>query len=144
MINPFEKRNDPRVKTEKFTIKYRFPSEEVLTQAAVLDVSASGICFLRNAPLNKKDVIEIMFPFKSKNVILKAQVMRVEGREVGIQFIDTPTKIDDFVNLFNKEYKIIRELSIEEEEKEKNLFIHRKEDQKNESIKNIDDILSDI
>lgn len=143
MAHPFEKRNHDRMKTSGFTIQYRFLSDEYLTRADVVNISGGGICFLRSAPLLKKDVIEVQFPFRSQQVILKAEVVRVEGREVGIKFIDDPDRIGQFVDLFNREYRIIREDSLTEEEKKKSLFAHRHE-KEGPATKDVDDLLRDV
>ncbi len=70
----------------------------------MVNISASGICILRNAFLEKGDEINIRFPFKSKNILLTAKIIRVEGKEVGIKFLDDDEIIENFIIVFNKEY----------------------------------------
>ena len=135
-----EKRNHERVRTEKFTVKYKFSENDYDSIATVLNVSGGGICLLRNAPINKNDIIDILFPFKEKKIILKAQVVRIEGREVGLKFVSSEDDVAVFVNSFNREYRIIRDTTKEKEENSKSLF-SKPEKSRDEDI---DDILSAI
>lgn len=136
MALPFERRDFERIRTDKFTVEYRVISDDHTVLADVINVSGGGICFLRNVPIKKGDVIQVLFPFKTKKVVLKAQVMRLEGREVGLKFIDEEKKVDEFVEIFNREYKIVKSETEMREEREKNLFSHREGD--------IDDILDKL
>ncbi|MBN1499147.1 MAG: PilZ domain-containing protein [Spirochaetes bacterium] len=112
MGRSIDKRGFFRVKVEKFKVKYRIVnSESDGVEVEVVNVSAGGICFLRDTSLFKGETIEILFPFKTKKIILKAEILRVEGREVGIQFIDEKNKVSDFLDVFNSEYKLIKDYS---------------------------------
>ena len=129
-----ERRKQNRIKTEKFNIEYRFIADDFMTPVSVLNVSETGICFLRQSPINKNDQIELMFPFKDGKIFLRAKVARVDGREVGIMFTDTTDKIEKFCLSFNKEYRLLRS--------EKNPQNNEEENPQN--TPDLDDILSDI
>lgn len=129
-----ERRKQNRIKTEKFNIEYRFIADDFMTPVSVLNVSETGICFLRQSPINKNDQIELMFPFKDGKIFLRAKVARVDGREVGIMFTDTTDKIEKFCLSFNKEYRLLRS--------EKNP--QNNEEESPQNTPDLDDILSDI
>ncbi|HOH37101.1 MAG TPA: PilZ domain-containing protein [Spirochaetota bacterium] len=129
-----ERRKQNRIKTDKFDIEYRFVADDFMTPVSVLNVSETGICFLRQSPINKNDQIELMFPFKDGKIFLRAKVARVDGREVGIMFTDTPEKIEKFCLSFNREYRLVRS--------EKNP--QNNEEGTSQISPDIDDILSDV
>ena len=129
-----ERRKQNRIKTEKFNIEYRFIADDFMTPVSVLNVSETGICFLRQSPINKNDQIELMFPFKDGKIFLRAKVARVDGREVGIMFTDTTDKIEKFCLSFNKEYRLLRSEKIPQNNEEENP----------QNTPDLDDILSDI
>ncbi len=129
-----ERRKQNRIKTEKFDIEYRFVADDFMTPVSVLNVSETGICFLRQSPIYKNDQIELMFPFKDGKIFLRAKVARVDGREVGIMFTDTPEKIEKFCLSFNREYRLLRS--------EKNP--QNNEEGTSQISPDIDDILSDV
>ena len=68
-----ERRKQNRIKTDKFDIEYRFVADDFMTPVSVLNVSETGICFLRQSPINKNDQIELMFPFKDGKIFLRAK-----------------------------------------------------------------------
>lgn len=125
-MSSLENRKFERIRVENFKIKYRISDVEMnAPSVSVINVSAGGVCFLRDSVLMKNDKVEVLFPFKSNKIILKAKVIRVEGREVAVKFIENDSKIDDFVDLFNNEYKLIRLENAEKEAAEENLFSHK-------------------
>ena len=104
-----EKRKYPRLKLENFKIKYRISKENASPFIAdVLNISSKGICFIRNVEIKRDLNIDILFPFRTKKVIIKARILRVEGREVGAKFVDNEENMEKFLNTFNMEYKEIR------------------------------------
>lgn len=119
MTKSFENRKFDRIRTEHLLIQYQHENEENVYEVEVINLGPGGICFIRNSFLIKDDIIKVLFPFKSKKVILKTKILRVEGREVAGEFIEDQEKIDTMINLFNGEYKIIKQ-EREEKEKEKN------------------------
>ena len=129
-----ERRKNNRVKTEKFNIEYRFVADDFTTPVSVLNVSETGICFLRQSPINKNDLVELMIPFKDETIFLKAKVARIDGREVGIVFTDTPEKIEKFCLSFNQEYRLVRSEKAPQSNDEGSL----------QTSPDLDDILSDI
>ncbi|MCU0820910.1 MAG: PilZ domain-containing protein [Spirochaetes bacterium] len=99
-----DKRNHKRLKTRDLTIIYKVEGQDVVYKADVINISSGGICFLRSAYLEVGDVMHIKFPFKSRKVILTAKVIRMDGREAGIKFLDTDDHIERFIKVFNEEY----------------------------------------
>lgn len=136
MAQTLEKRKYNRIKTEHLIIQYQHENEDTIYDAEVINLSAGGICFLSKSVIHKDDMIKILFPFKTKKVILKSTILRVEGRETAAKFIEDQEKIDTMIRLFNKEYKIIKE-EREAQEKEKNDLYANKD-------KYIDDKMFDI
>ena len=132
-MHRMERRKNNRVKTEKFNIEYRFVADDFMTPVSVLNVSETGICFLRQSPINKNDLVELMIPFKDETIFLKAKVARIDGREVGIVFTDTPEKIEKFCLSFNQEYRLVRSEKAPQNDEESS-----------QNTKDIDDILSDV
>lgn len=122
-MGSLEKRKFDRLKIDNFKLKYRLENVDMTPpNVDVLNISAGGVCFLRDSVMYKGDTVEVLFPFKSRNIILKATVIRVEGREVAVKFIDQDIKIDEFVDLFNSEYKIIREETAKKNVEKESLF----------------------
>ncbi len=103
-----DKRNHKRLKTRDLTIKYKLEGQNVVYKADVINISSGGICFLRSAYLEIGDVLHIKFPFKSKKILLTAKVIRMDGREAGIKFLDSDDQIEKFINVFNAEYPQLR------------------------------------
>ena len=85
-------------------MKYKLDGQTTVYKAEVINISSGGICFLRTAYLEIGDVIHLKFPFKSKKILLNAKVIRMDGREAGIKFLDTDEQIEKFVKVFNLEY----------------------------------------
>lgn len=133
-MHRMERRKNNRVKTEKFNIEYRFVADDFTTPVSVLNVSETGICFLRQSPINKNDLVELMIPFKDETIFLKAKVARIDGREVGIVFTDTPEKIEKFCLSFNQEYRLVRSEKAPQSNDEGSL----------QNSPDLDDILSDV
>ena len=100
--NP-DKRYYKRLRTNTFPIQYKINNSNGVYNAEVINISAGGICFLRTSILEKGDIIQLKFEFSAKKIILTGEVIRVEGREVAIKFIDNERQIDRFVEYFNSE-----------------------------------------
>jgi hypothetical protein len=109
MDKSFEKRKYDRLKTEHFSIRYKLIDTEQEYIVNVLNISPQGICFIRNSIVQKNDIVLFLFPFKAKKMIIKGKIVRIEGREVAAEFLEKDEKIDDFVRLFNEEYRSIVE-----------------------------------
>lgn len=99
-----DKRNHKRLKTHDLLIRYKLEGQPTVYKGELINVSAGGVCFLRSAYLQIGDVIHIKFPFKSKKMFLAARVIRVDGREAGIKFLDPDDKVEKFITVFNQEY----------------------------------------
>ena len=107
-----EKRKQPRIRLNKFKIRYKSDMDQNEPYISdVVNISAMGICFLCNSDIKKNTVINILFPFESAKVLLKAQVLRVEGREVGAKFIDDSESMEFFIETFNAEYNSISKVA---------------------------------
>ncbi|MBN2436459.1 MAG: PilZ domain-containing protein [Spirochaetes bacterium] len=134
MSRAFDKRDTDRISTEAFFVQYKLANDDNVFTVEVLNVSAGGMCFLRDSVLYKKDEIRILFPFKSRKMLLKGVVVRVEGREVAIQFQDKQERIDTFVKIFNDEYREISEENKQHSKSKQSLFYNLNE------FKNKDDL----
>ena len=134
MSRAFDKRDTDRISTEAFFVQYKLANDDNVFSVEVLNVSAGGMCFLRDSVLYKKDEIRILFPFKSRKMLLKGVVVRVEGREVAIQFQDKQERIDTFVKIFNDEYREISEENKQHSKSKQSLFYNLSE------FKNKDDL----
>jgi hypothetical protein len=108
MRNTPDKRFFDRLKTNGFSIDYKIINGGSVYHADVINVSAGGICFLRTSILEKGDMLQIKLPFHSKKVILTGEIIRIEGREVAVKFLDDEHQIDKFVESFNTEYLGVR------------------------------------
>lgn len=104
MRNTPDKRYFDRLKTNSFSIDYKIINTNGINKADVINISAGGICFLRTSILEKGDIIQIKFPFHSRKVILTGEIIRIEGREVAVKFLDEERQIDRFVENFNIEF----------------------------------------
>ncbi|MBN2401564.1 MAG: PilZ domain-containing protein [Spirochaetes bacterium] len=104
MRNTPDKRYFDRLKTNSFSIDYKIINTNGINKADVINISAGGICFLRTSILEKGDIIQIKFPFHARKVILTGEIIRIEGREVAVKFLDEERQIDRFVENFNIEF----------------------------------------
>lgn len=108
MHGSLEKREHERIKTSRFIIEYMVKGFDAVYKAEVINMSAGGLCYLRDAIVRKGDEIRIKFPFKSRKVIFTGEVVRVVGREVGVQFIEDEEKIELLVGVMNQEYPALK------------------------------------
>jgi hypothetical protein len=104
MRNTPDKRYFDRLKTNSFSVEYKIINTNGVNKADVINISAGGMCFLRTSILEKTDIIQIKFPFHTKKVILTGEIIRIEGREVAVKFLDEERQIDRFVENFNIEF----------------------------------------
>ena len=142
MARSLDKREYNRVRALNLFIEYRYKRGNSVYRVPIINISAGGICFIRNSIIHKGDVLQIKFPFKSKKIILNAKVIRVEGREVAIKFLDSEEKIDKFVEVFNEEYPIISKKDIPFKERlttEKITYQNDKFKKELDSLLNIED-----
>ncbi|HDP80824.1 MAG TPA: PilZ domain-containing protein [Spirochaetes bacterium] len=118
MKKSFDKRTFPRIRTPKLVIDYKIKETEQVYKAELLDVSAGGLGFLRNAIISKNDVLIIKFPFKTQKILLTGQVIRLDGREVGVRFENPDSEIEKFVETFNDEYSYLLKSAPESDARE--------------------------
>jgi hypothetical protein len=104
MRKSIDKRNTGRIKMPNIFIEYKVKGSDTPFKVEIVNISSGGLCFLRNSILTKNDVLLIKFPFKNAKVILEAQVLRLDGREVGVKFLNPEDEIGRFVEAFNYEY----------------------------------------
>ncbi len=104
MRKSIDKRNTGRIRTPHILVEYKLKGTDALFKVELVNVSSGGMCFLRNSVVAKNDILVIRFPFKSSKVILEAQVLRIDGREVGVKFTSPEEEIGRFVDSFNYEY----------------------------------------
>ena len=104
MSFPSDRRSSERIKTDKLTVEIRFATDTLSFTSDVINISRGGICLLRNVPIKKDDILHITFQFKTKVFVLKAQAMRIEGREVGLKFLDDPEVLEGLIEVFHREH----------------------------------------
>ncbi|MBN2039271.1 MAG: PilZ domain-containing protein [Spirochaetes bacterium] len=112
MRNNPDKRHYNRLKTNSYQIQYKINDNNTVFNAEVINISAGGICFLRTSIIEKGDILQIKFDFTSKKIVLKGEVSRIEGREVGVRFIDKDYQIERFVEYFNDEFSASKSKTI--------------------------------
>ncbi len=125
MGNKFERRNNDRMHTEAFYIQYKLVNDENTFTVELMNVGSGGLCFLRDSVLYKNDEILVLFPFRTRKIILKGEVVRLEGREVAVQFKEKQEKIDLFIKLFNEEYRSISEENKNLTKRKQSLFFEK-------------------
>jgi hypothetical protein len=104
MARSIEKRRHTRLKTERFFVEYMMKGFDAVYRAEVINISAGGLCFVRDAVVRRGDFLTLKFPFKSKKIIFSGEVLRVDGREVGVSFHESEENIERLVEIFNHEY----------------------------------------
>ncbi len=104
MARKIDKREYNRIKTINFFIEYIHRNDSTVFKVPVINIGASGLCFIRNSIISKGDIIKIKFPFRTKKILLDAKVIRVEGREVALKFLNSDQELQKFVETFNLEY----------------------------------------
>jgi hypothetical protein len=131
-----DKRNHKRLRTHELIVKYKIEGQTVVHKADIIDISAGGICFLRSAYLEIGDVLQLKFPFESKKIVLTAKVIRVDGREAGVKFLDSDDQVEKFIKIFNLEYPKLKKEDYRNKEDfyKKGLNPSEEEDDKAEAI----------
>ncbi len=104
MARSIEKRRHSRLKTERFSVEYMIKGFDTVYSAEVINISAGGLCFVRDAIVRRGDYLTLKFPFKTRKLIFSGEVLRVDGREVGISFHESEENIERLVEIFNHEY----------------------------------------
>lgn len=97
------RREYPRVKLFKFSVEVSKKGENAFVPVEVVNISAGGLCFLGRSILYQGDMLEMRFPFKRSTIIMPGRVVRVNGREIGVQFTCSQDEIIDFVSAYNEE-----------------------------------------
>jgi hypothetical protein len=92
-----------RVELYKFIVEVARKDEKTFTGVEVVNISAGGLCFLTKFILNLGDQLDFRFPLKNRTIILPGRVVRVDGREAGIQFTCDQDMMIDFVDAYNEE-----------------------------------------
>lgn len=116
-MSKVEKRKSKRLKTDKFTVEYVIKGLDTIYSVEVINISAGGMCFLRNAVIRSGDLLTVKFPFKSRKLLFSAKVLRVDGREVAVQYQESEARIESLIDAFNYEYPLLRHLTGGEFEK---------------------------
>ncbi len=128
MRNTPDKRYFDRLRTNSFFIEYKIINTTGVYKADVINISAGGMCFLRTSILEKNDILQIKLPFHAKKIILTGEIIRIEGREVAVKFLDEERQIDKFVENFNIEF-----LGVKTKNK---MIIDKPESNHEENVKN--------
>ncbi|MCX7679006.1 MAG: PilZ domain-containing protein [Spirochaetes bacterium] len=103
-----ERREYPRVKLFKFIVEMSKKGENNFAPVEVVNISAGGLCFLTRSIIYKGDLLDIRFPFSRRTIVLPGKVVRIHGREVGVQFTCNKDEMIDFVNTYNDEIQAMR------------------------------------
>ncbi len=93
------------MKINRLPVEYIIADGTIVYQAEIINISAGGICFIRTSILEKGDIIKLRFNLQEKKIVLTAKVVRIEGREAAVKFIDDEKQIERFVRYFNMELK---------------------------------------
>lgn len=104
MKKSIDKRIFDRIKTIKFFVEFKIMGSDTIYKVELLNLSAGGMCFLRNSIINSKDLLTIKFPFKTQKILLNGSIKRIEGREVAVEFTNNEDEMKKFVDTFNHEY----------------------------------------
>ncbi len=97
------RREYPRVKLFKFNVEVSKKGEHSYVPVEVVNISAGGLCFLSRSIIYQGDALEFRFPFKHTTVIMPARVVRINVREIGVQFSCSQDEIAEFVATYNEE-----------------------------------------
>ncbi len=125
MANTIDRRGTERMDTEAFFIQYKLANDDNIFTVELLNVGSGGLCFLRDSVLYRKDEVLVLFPFRTRKIIMKGEVVRLEGREAAVEFREKQEKIDLFVRLFNEEYRSISEENKKLSKQKQSLFFER-------------------
>lgn len=105
MNKSYDRRNFNRVKTRNFRIEYRIKEQNISSWVEVVNVCNGGVCFLRDSIIQVGMQLEIRFPFKTREIVMRGTVIRFDGREVAMEFKNSEKEINRFVETFNLEYQ---------------------------------------
>ena len=105
MNKSYDRRSFNRVKTRNFRIEYRIKERNLSSWVEVVNVSNGGVCFLRDSLIQVGMQLEIRFPFKTREIVMRGTVIRFDGREVALEFKNSENEINRFVETFNMEYQ---------------------------------------
>lgn len=98
MKSSFEKRRFCRVRLVNVSIEYSIIGKKTKSMVEIINLSEGGLCFLGDTILQTGERLLINISYKSINIILKALVERVVGREVAVRFLENHEKIENLIN----------------------------------------------
>jgi hypothetical protein len=119
-----DKRKYNRIKNLNLQIDIKLRDDKDFTKVEIIDISAGGLSFLSNNLISKNDLIDCKFPFHTKTIAMNGQVVRINGREIGLKFNNLENEIKSFVEIYNNE---INSLFIETRKKIPKLVYHESE-----------------
>lgn len=105
MNKSYDRRSFNRIKTRNFRIEYRIKERNLSSWVEVVNVCNGGVCFLRDSMIQVGMQLEIRFPFKTREIVMRGTVIRFDGREVALEFKNSEEEINRFVETFNLEYQ---------------------------------------
>jgi hypothetical protein len=105
MNKSYNRRSFNRVKTRNFRIEYRIRDRNLSSWVEAVNVCNGGVCFLRDSVIQVGMQLEIRFPFKTREIVMRGTVIRFDGREVALEFKNSEEEINRFVETFNLEYQ---------------------------------------
>ncbi len=96
-----------RQKMKHCYFKYQVGDSPSFIKGELINVSADGLCFLRKGVINNMDIINLIFYFKLVEVDIRSEVIRITGKEVAVKFLESPGKIESFIDIFNSEFEYL-------------------------------------
>ncbi len=117
MKKSLDKRNYNRIRTRSVIVDYKIKGDDTVYSVELVNLAAGGMCFLRNSIVNRDDILTVKFPFRSQKILLTGQVIRIEGREVAVKFLNNDDEIKKFVDIFNDEYPSLMKTAARKEDK---------------------------
>ncbi len=135
------RREYPRVKLFRFSVEVSKHGENEFMPVEVVNISAGGLCFLSKSIIYHGDMLDFRFPFKRREIIMPARVVRINGREVGVQFTADSDEIIDFVTTYNEE---IQSMTIAAKENVRLILPGYNTENQKHSIDNLLDLDSEV
>jgi len=117
MKKSLDKRNYNRIRTHALVVDYKIKGDDTVYSVGLVNLAAGGMCFLRNSIINRDDILTVKFPFRTQKILLTGQVIRLEGREVAVKFLNSDEEIKRFVDAFNDEYPQLSRTSGKKDER---------------------------
>lgn len=87
-----------------FPLDFQIEGRQGFYHAQVVNISSDGLCMLPDTVLNPLEEINLFFPFKTGTLMVPAKVVRLDGREIALNFSHDMDAAEEFIQAFNDEY----------------------------------------